>query len=145
MRRVANHGAVLNGPRYNATTGFKGTPQASYIVSTTALYVPADKADAFNKTFPPVLEQAEAAQGLVAFALGADTGCNIYRTLTVWDSQEDMMKFTASGAHAAAGPMVKSVSEAGKVAMMEHPAPDEVKALTWEVARAQLTMVDPLY
>jgi hypothetical protein len=138
---------VLNGPGYNAMTGFTGTPKSSYVVSSTVLYVPADpdpKNGVFTKSFPPILTQLSSAPGVIAFALGNDAGCNSWRTLVVWDSQDSMMKFVTSGQHAVVMPQVKTMSEAGKVTNWM-ATPTDVMALTWEVARTHLAAVPPLY
>ena len=138
---------VLNGPGYDAMTGFKGTPQSSYVVSSTVLYVPAKpdpKGAAFTMAVPPVVTQLSSAPGVIAFALGNDATCNSWRTLVVWDSQDSMMKFVTSGQHAVVMPQAKAMSEAGKVTSWM-ATPSDVMALTWEVARTHLATVPPLY
>jgi hypothetical protein len=135
----------MKGPGYDETMGgFIGTPQSSYVISSTQIYTDPSQDPAFFKAFGPVLTSLNGnPDGLVAFTLGTDSNCHVYRTLAIWESQDKMMAWVGGGAHATAASKVSSISLTGKVTFWTATA-DDVKALDWDVARTHLDQVQPL-
>lgn len=133
----------LFGPQFDIDKGgFLGTPNATYVVSTTQIYVDKAKEGAFINTATAVSAQLDQTDGVVAYALAVDQGCGVNRTLAVWESEAKMYKFVMSGAHATAMGQTTDLSITGRVTHWTATA-DEVKALTWDVARAKLDPVEP--
>lgn len=132
----------LSGPGFDATQGgFLGATSASYVVSTTQIYVPKAKQGPFLGLVTDVGTQLEATDGLVAYALGYDAGCEVNRTLSVWESEEKMYAFVGSDAHLEAMSQTTEVSVTGRVTHWT-ATPEEVEALDWDVARAKIAEVD---
>lgn len=133
----------LSGPGFDAEQGgFLGATSASYVVSTTQIYVPKEKQGPFLGLATAVSTQLEATDGLVAYALGYDSGCEVNRTLSVWESEEKMYAFVGSDAHLEAMSQTTDVSVTGRVTHWTATA-EEVEALDWDVARAKLDLVEP--
>jgi len=127
----------LSGPGYDVATGFVGTPQASYVVHATQIYIRPDQYDDFYATAGKVVAQLAQTEGLVAFTLGDDEGCGVARTIGVWSSEEALYAFVATGAHAEAMSKTAVLSFTGRTTHWD-ATPEEVEALDWDVARAKL-------
>jgi heme-degrading monooxygenase HmoA len=134
----------LTGPNFDAEQGgFLVEPtQATYLVHTTQLYVPADKFATFIELFADISAQLEGVEGLVAWSAGYDEACEVNRTLGIWESEEAMYAFVASGAHAVAMSQTTEISRTGKVTHWE-ATPEELEQLDFDVARAKLETVEP--
>lgn len=133
--------APLSGPGYDAETGFVGTPQSSYVVHTTQIYIRPDKQGEFFLAAGKVANQLATTEGLVAFAVGTDDGCGVARTMGVWTSEEALYAFVGSGAHADAMAKTADLSFTGRTTHWD-ATPEDVQSLTWDVARAKLDAVD---
>lgn len=135
----------LSGPGYDpAQGGFVGTPKPSYVFSTTQIFVGSDQSQAFLADVGAIVTQLGSTPGLVAVGFGQDAQCGDYRTVSVWESEEDMMAFVNSGAHAKAIVDAPTVSQTGRVTFWTGTA-DDVKSFTWDVARQRIADVSPFY
>jgi heme-degrading monooxygenase HmoA len=133
----------LSGPGYDPETGFVGTPQATYVIHTTQIYTRPEQESEFMSTAGKVIAQLGSTEGLVAFTLGGDDGCGVSRTMGVWTSEEALYAFVQSGAHLEAMSKTGQLSYTGKTTHWD-ATPEEVEALTWDVARAKLEDIDPI-
>jgi heme-degrading monooxygenase HmoA len=125
----------MSGPGIDEEGNLIGEPQDTYFVSTTQIYVSEEQTDAFFGLAGKVILQLSETPGLVGYALGGDDACLVNRTMGIWESEEAMYAFVASGAHAEAMPKTAHWTMTG----------DEVVALTsnwstasWDEARARL-------
>lgn len=132
----------LSGPGYDAETGFVGEPQATYIASTTQIYVAPEKQKAFLDASIDVIGQLADTPGLVAFSVGGDTECQVNRTMSIWESEDAMYAFVTSGAHAVAMGQLTELSLTGKTTHWT-TTPEEIEAQTWDTVRAKLAEEDP--
>jgi len=82
----------------------------SYFIATTYLAIKPDQVDAALELGQPVVESLASMHGLVAFSLTQSASCASLRTLTVWQTEEDMMAFVVSPAHLKAMPRLSSLS-----------------------------------
>lgn len=90
----------LTGPGVDPATG-KLAP-GTYVVAATYLAMNPSKAERTGQLGGAVVDSLTSAQGLVAFTLGGSQSCASLRTLTVWQSEEDMLAFVVSPAHSMA-------------------------------------------
>ncbi len=134
----------LSGPGYDPMTGFTGTPQATYVVSATQIFVKPEKQDAFFAQAGKVVAQLGETPGLVAFALGGDASCGDSRTIGVWESEDALYEFVGSGAHLTAMQQANDLGFTGRTTHW-NATPDEVEALTWKGAREKLAAVESGY
>lgn len=133
----------LSGPGYDPMTGFVGTPQSSYVVHATQIYLRPEHYDEFYGLAGKVVAQLASTEGLVAFTIGSDDACGVARTMGVWSSEEALYAFVGSGAHAEAMAKTSALTFTGRTTHWD-ATPEDVEALTWDVARAKLEDVDPL-
>lgn len=134
----------LVGPGIAPGQGLLGERQASYVVHTTQIYARPEKAQAFMEVVGSVIAQLEETPGLVGYALGTDPACGVARTLGVWASEEAMYRFATSGAHLEAMGQFTDLALTGRVTHW-NATPEEVEALTFDVARQRIATVDPGY
>lgn len=138
-------GRPLSGVGFDPAQGGLINPkQTTYVVSTTQIYISKEQAGAFYENVGAVVAQLTETPGLVALGLATDDTCGVNRTLGVWESEEAMYTFAASGAHAVAMENTPTISLTGKVTHWTATV-DEVNALDWDVARAKIAEVDPSY
>jgi heme-degrading monooxygenase HmoA len=133
----------LSGPGYDPTNGFVGTPQASYVVHATQIYYRPEGETEFFQLAGKVAAQLAQTEGLVAFSLGTDDTCGVARTMGVWASEEALYAFVGSGAHAEAMAKTSDITFSGRTTHWD-ATPEEVEALTWDVARDKLEDIEPL-
>jgi heme-degrading monooxygenase HmoA len=98
----------LSGPGVDMTSG-KVKP-GKYIVATTYL---AANPNEVKRTFSlsmPIIGSLPSMKGFVAASFGQSNACATLRTLTVWESEEDLMTFIMSPAHAAAMKQIGTIS-----------------------------------
>lgn len=133
----------LSGPGYDPMTGFVGTPQSSYVVHATQIYLRPEHYNDFYAEAGKVVAQLASTEGLVAFTIGSDDSCGVARTMGVWTSEEALYAFVGSGAHAQAMSKTAQMTFTGRTTHWD-ATPEEVEALTWDVARAKLESVAPL-
>jgi len=130
-------GRALSGPGFDMVTGFVGTPQATYTIHTTQIYVRPEMKGEFYKEAGKVAVQLANTEGLVAFALATDDVCGVARTMGVWTSEEAMYALVGSGAHAEAMQRTTELSFTGRTTSWEATS-DEVPLLSWDIARQKL-------
>ena len=82
----------------------------SYFIATTYLALKPDQVDAALELGQPIVESLASMHGFVAFSLTQSATCASLRTLTVWQTEEDMMAFVVSPAHLKAMPRISSLS-----------------------------------
>jgi hypothetical protein len=134
----------LAGPGLDPETGaIVGSPQASYVLHTTQAVLDPELTDAFNAAAGEVLVQAQAAEGLVALSLAMDQECGYARTLGIWESEEAMLTFVATGAHAQAMSDAPSLIANGRFTHFDITPEDIDRA--WELALERITTVAPAY
>lgn len=100
--------APLVGPGVDAASG--ELKPGSYRFATTYLPVKPEKAAAVLELSAPVIQTLQSSPGLVAVATGQSASCAVFRTLTVWESEEDMLAFVLSPAHVRAMAETSAVS-----------------------------------
>ena len=82
----------------------------SYFIAATYLALKPDQVDAALELGQPIVESLASMHGFVAFSLTQSATCASLRTLTVWQTEEDMMAFVVSPAHLKAMPRISSLS-----------------------------------
>jgi heme-degrading monooxygenase HmoA len=98
----------LNGPGIDPMTG-SVTP-GQYVIATTYLaLVPSQTVNA-KELGGAVIASLPTMSGLVAVGVTSSKACASLRTLTVWKSEEDMMAFVMSDAHANAMAQISTLS-----------------------------------
>lgn len=138
-------GRPLSGTGFDAAQGGLINPtQATYVVSTTQIYISKEQSSDFYDNVGAVIGQLTETPGLIALGLATDDTCGVNRTLGVWESEEAMYTFVASGAHAVAMEKTPTISLTGRVTHWTATV-DEVNELDWDVARAKIADVDPSY
>lgn len=105
-------------------------PESTLIVSTT--YLPVDNREDAKKLFDDdmkaIQEELDAGpQGLVAVALAQHMIASEYRTLTVWQSEDDMINFIINPAH------LQAMNDAAQI-----ERPQEAKVVHWEIKASEL-------
>lgn len=123
----------LSGPGVDAETG--ELAPGTYHVSSTYLAVIPDQMQRALDLGGAVIGSLQSAQGLVAFSIAGSQSCVALRTLTVWESEEDMVAFVVSAPHATAMQATPEISRGtGNTIAWEG---DETTA-TWEEGAARL-------
>lgn len=95
----------LEGPGYDAETGltFEPAPDQTFVVAATYLSVSRQGKGLFRERMQGIQAELDAGpDGLVAYATGGRLVGREYRTVTVWESEDDMMAFVLGEAHAQA-------------------------------------------
>jgi hypothetical protein len=115
----------LRGPGVDAETG--ALPPGNYLISTTYLALKPDMTQRAMELGGPVMESLFTMKGLVGAATLQSPSCATLRTLTVWQSEEDMFAFVGSPAHASAMPHITSISRGSS------------NVISWEATEAQAT------
>jgi heme-degrading monooxygenase HmoA len=102
--------------------GVDSTPMTAiapgqYLITTTYLRLPLSKKAMarFSELSAPIDADLRANAGLVRVTARLSTACNTARTLTVWKSEADMMKFVTSPSHAKAMAGTPEVSRGGSI------------------------------
>ncbi len=134
----------LGGPGFDPETGITGEPQDTYLVSTTQIYVRPDKVGEFFSVAGAVLETLNVSEGMLAYGIGSSQACGVSRTLSIWSSEEEMLGFVTSDAHAAAMLQATELGFTGRTAHWEATA-DELMELDWDVARAKAEEAEAFY
>jgi heme-degrading monooxygenase HmoA len=97
----------LTGPGVDAETGELGPGR--FVIASTYLAVDPEQIEQAQQLGGAVLETLPQSKGLVAFSLTQSQSCASLRTLTVWETEEDMLQFVMSPAH------VEAMSKVGQV------------------------------
>ncbi|HYO95115.1 MAG TPA: antibiotic biosynthesis monooxygenase [Polyangiaceae bacterium] len=100
--------APLVGPGVDPASG--ELEPGSYRIATTYLPVKPEKAAAVLELSGPIIQTLQSSRGLVAVATGQSASCAAFRTLTVWESEEDMLAFVLSPAHVRAMAETSAIS-----------------------------------
>jgi heme-degrading monooxygenase HmoA len=108
-----------------------------YLMTTTYLRLPLSKKALarFRELAAPMNDELKTNQGLVRVTTRLSGSCNTARTLSVWKSEADMMKFVTGPSHAKAMGAVPEVSRGGSITT--HWMDSEAGA-TWEKAAQSL-------
>jgi hypothetical protein len=134
----------LAGPGLDPETGaIVGHPQSSYVLHTTQAVLDPETVQAFDVAVGEVLAQLQATDGLIALSLSADMQCGYARTLGIWESEEAMLTFVATGAHAQAMADGPNLIATGRFTHFDIDPTDIENA--WDIALERIQTVDPLY
>jgi heme-degrading monooxygenase HmoA len=98
----------LAGPGVDPQTG--ALEPGSYSIATTYLALKPEKVERALELGNPVVQSLFTMKGFVAFSTTASASCATLRTLTIWQSEEDMMNFVVSPAHLEAMPEIADLS-----------------------------------
>ncbi len=90
----------LVGPGVDQETGLLA--EGNYFIATTYLAMKPDVLDHVMELAGPTINTLVASDGFVAMSTARSESCLSLRTLTVWQSEEQMYEFVASEAHSAA-------------------------------------------
>ncbi|MGK3966840.1 antibiotic biosynthesis monooxygenase [Sorangium sp. So ce118] len=123
----------LAGPGVDAATG--ALKPGSYLVSTTYLAMKPEMAQTASELADPVVEGMFAMKGFVAMAGARSSSCAALRTLTVWESEQDMFAFVGSPAHVRAMGQAHSISRGTSNVISWEGSEREA---TWEEAAKRL-------
>jgi quinol monooxygenase YgiN len=132
----------LSGAGYDPDEGLTGERLSSYIVHTTQIFTRPEQEQRFFELVGDVVVELEATPGLIGYSLAGDAACGDNRTLGVWESQDALLAFVVSEAHATAMEATPDLSLTGRTTHWSATAA-EVDALDWEVAFAKLRDVAP--
>lgn len=126
------------GPGADPETGELVDDGNTYVVSSTYLALMPDPAaqQAFGETMGPVIPTLFGNPGMIATSLGTSMECSTARTLTVWASQEAMMAFVTSDAHANAIARVAEISRGDS--LVTHWTGAAIPEITWDEALARV-------
>jgi heme-degrading monooxygenase HmoA len=100
--------AALAGPGVDPETG-QLTP-GSYLVASTYLALKPEKIERALELGGPVVDSLFGLHGFVAFSTTSSRSCAVLRTLTVWESEEDLLAFVGSPAHVSAMAAISDLS-----------------------------------
>jgi heme-degrading monooxygenase HmoA len=103
--------AELAGPGVDPETG-QLTP-GSYLIASTYLALKPEKIERALGLGGPVVDSLFGLHGFVAFSTTSSRSCAVLRTLTVWESEEDLLAFVASPAHTSAMAAISELSRGG--------------------------------
>ena len=135
---------AFSGPGWDGTKGaLTKEPRASYRIATTVFAYHRDekrKAD-FDATLARVIEAAKVSPGLVGYQIAHSSKCGYARTISVWETEDDMMRFVLSGAHSDATTKVRDVGIDGRTIGWEGTAKE--LPVSWPAARAKLVPTLP--
>jgi heme-degrading monooxygenase HmoA len=125
----------LEGPGYQGDVLVSEAP-GPFIVSTTQLILKSGDSEAqplFDKNMEVINVALPQQPGLVGFSLGIEPFTSGYRTLSVWESEDAVVGWVVSDAHATA---------MGELA--EHSDPASA-VLSWTVTREELLAAPPSF
>ena len=108
LEQDIGHDSALVGPGVDQKSG--QIAPGSYFIATTYLALKPDQVDAALELGQPIVESLASMHGFVAFSLTQSASCASLRTLTVWQTEEDMMAFVVSPAHLKAMPRISALS-----------------------------------
>ena len=123
----------FEGPGYSSD-GLTSDAEGPFTVSTTKLILKDGDSEAqgiFDTHTDLMTEALKTAPGLVGLSSSGTIGGATYRTLSVWESEEDMLGWVTSEAHGDA-----------MSAMADHADPKSA-VLSWTMTRAELTAAPP--
>jgi heme-degrading monooxygenase HmoA len=126
------------GPGVDPDTGELVDDGSTYVVSSTYLALMPDPAaqQAFGESMGPIIPALLGNPGMIATSLGLSMQCSTARTLTVWASEEAMMAFVTSDAHATAIARVAEISRGDS--LVTHWTGAAIPEITWDEALARV-------
>lgn len=131
----------FEGPGYSLDDGLTSDAEGPFVVGTTLLVLN-DDPDAqkhFDEHMAAIRDVIDDQKGLVGKSLAIGIGKPGYRTLTVWESEADMLGWVVSDVHAAAMDDMVDYSASGSVASWTMTREElEAAAPTWDEAREHL-------
>jgi hypothetical protein len=123
----------LAGPGVDPETG--ALVEGSYFIATTYLAMKPGTLETVMELSGPVIGELTASPGFVAVSTANSSSCLALRTLTVWESEEQMFEFVAGPAHnAAMGEMHELSRGTSNTISWQGPAAD----VDWEVVIEKL-------
>jgi heme-degrading monooxygenase HmoA len=125
----------FEGPGYSSSDGLTSDAEGPFTVSTTKLILKDGDSEAqgiFDAHTDVMTEALKTAPGLVGLSSSGTIGGATYRTLSVWESEEDMLGWVTSAAHGEA-----------MSAMADHSDPKS-SVTSWTMTRSELTAAPPL-
>lgn len=132
----------FEGPGYSLGDGLTTDAAGPFVVSTTSLVLAdGDEAKrAFDGHMAVLTEQIKTQPGLVGFSLALPIGSEGYRTLSVWESEDAVLEWVVSDAHAAAMDDMADKSKPESAVMSWSMTREELEEgpPSWEDARARL-------
>ena len=115
----------FQGPKWDPSKGLTDASlKGPFLAATTDIVVKSDANDLFNEDFNAVQDELKTSKGLIGYSLSFVVGGNDYRTLTVWETEEDMAAFVTSEAHAKAMADVGRIGQSGFVTSWQIEAKD---------------------
>jgi heme-degrading monooxygenase HmoA len=124
---------ALTGPGVDPKTGRLAA--GNYLVSTTYLALEPERTSRALELSGPVIQTLFEMKGFVAFSTSQSNDCAALRTLTIWESEEDMVAFVVSPAHRAA---MSEVAELSRGTSKTLAWEGSEKDATWERAASYL-------
>ncbi|KYG02193.1 hypothetical protein BE21_55180 [Sorangium cellulosum] len=127
-------GAELSGPGVDPQT--KRLRAGSYVIAMTYLTLkPEVEVETVFGLTEPVIAELKTSKGMAAVTFGKSTACHALRTLTVWESEEDLGAFVMGPAHLSAMSHSSALCRGtGNTISWEGTEKD----VTWEAAAQQL-------
>lgn len=128
---------ALAGPGVDASGALKPLPKGAY-VSSTYLAIKTDAATQkqFQGLATKVIGVLASTPGLLAFSVGISQSCSTARTLSVWQDEASMVKFSVGPEHAAAAAAIDQLSRGGSIVTAW--AASDVHEASWDYALTQL-------
>jgi len=115
--------------------------QGEYIVSATTILVRPEEQEDFFAVVGEVTAELDQTDGMVAYSLAIEPTCGFSRTLSIYRSEEAMVAFATSQAHAMAIARSTELGITGKVTHWTLSA--EEFPPTWEMANEKLAEISP--
>jgi hypothetical protein len=134
----------LSGPNFDLSMGgFLTEPTSdTFVVHATQIYFTEEQYDPFFAMAGKVIGELANTEGLIAWTVGSDDTCGVARTMGLWESEEALYKFIATGAHAEAMAKTTELSITGRTTHFT-VTKEEAEALSWDVARQKLEAIEP--
>ncbi len=134
----------LSGPNFDLSMGGFLTEPATdtFVVHATQIYFTEEQYDPFYAMAGKVIGELASTEGLIAWTVGGDDACGVARTMGLWESEEALYKFIATGAHAEAMAKTTELSLTGRTTHFT-VSKEEAEALSWDVARQKLEAIEP--
>ncbi len=122
----------FEGPGYSLNDGLTTDAEGPFTVGTTLLLLNDEEGAQkhFDENMDAILAVIDDQKGLVGKSLGQGIGKPGYRTLTAWESEEDMLNWVASDVHGKAMSEMADFTEGGKIA-------------SWTMTREELEAAPP--
>jgi heme-degrading monooxygenase HmoA len=123
----------LEGPKYDAETGltFEPEPEQTFVVAATYLPVSRQGKGLFRERMGGIQAELDAGpEGLIAYSTGGKLVGREYRTVTIWETEDDMMQFVLGDAHA------QAIVDGGDIRDPDKQA----RVVRWEITPEELPL-----